>query len=291
MRCVGRLRRRHKLVNKLNYAQEIATHYEVFDTMKNDMLRQVLTVSKITQQQTEMHLMMMGRLKEEYEKFKPHPVVEDTKHTWGLVATEALRTIGELGKTAMSSRAMMLAEVTRPALPARSADDDANKALEQAAERAAKKAAAEIAAEAAQAKATAERAEEMLAEVLRRLDRMAEQRPARAGQSVARRSKSRSKRRPSRSSRRPSRSSRRPSRSSRRPSRSRQRRVRARRPTVSASPKMTAITYRAIHRLRRRQAARSQRRRQPKRNRRQKRLRKHRRMRRRLTRADAGRWC
>jgi hypothetical protein len=171
-------KKRHKLVNKLNYAQEIATHYEVFDTMKNDMLRQVLTVSKITQQQTEMHLMMMGRLKEEYEKFKPHPVVEDTKHTWGLVATEALRTIGELGKTAMSSRAMMIAEGTRPALPARSADDDANKSVEQAAERAAKKAAAEIAAEAAQAKATAERAEEMLAEVLRRLDRMAEQRPA-----------------------------------------------------------------------------------------------------------------
>ncbi len=89
--------------------------------MKNDMLRQVLTVSKITQQQSEMHIMMMGRLKEEYEKFKPHPVVEDTKQTWGLVATEALKTIGELGKTAMTSRAMMLAEVTRPALPARSA--------------------------------------------------------------------------------------------------------------------------------------------------------------------------
>ena len=169
-------KKRHKLVSKLNYAQEIATHYEVFDTMKNDMLRQVLTVSKITQQQSEMHIMMMGRLKEEYEKFKPHPVVEDTKQTWGLVATEALKTIGELGKTAMTSRAMMLAEVTRPALPARSVDDDANKSIEQAAERAAKKASAEIAAEAAQAKATAERAEEMLAEVLRRLDRMAEQR-------------------------------------------------------------------------------------------------------------------
>ncbi len=169
-------KKRHKLVSKLNYAQEIATHYEVFDTMKNDMLRQVLTVSKITQQQSEMHIMMMGRLKEEYEKFKPHPVVEDTKQTWGLVATEALKTIGELGKTAMTSRAMMLAEVTRPALPARSVDDDPNKSIEQVAERAAKKAAAEIAAEAAQAKATAERAEQMLAEVLRRLDRMAEPR-------------------------------------------------------------------------------------------------------------------
>ena len=42
-------KKRHKLASKMQSSKHIAEHYELFDTMKSDMLRQILALSKISQ--------------------------------------------------------------------------------------------------------------------------------------------------------------------------------------------------------------------------------------------------
>jgi hypothetical protein len=170
-------RKRHKINSRIGKTKYIADHYELFDTMKSDMMRQILSLSKISQQHHEIQLSITQRMKSDLEKSAP-PVVED-KANWSLVAAEALRTISELGKTAMSSRVQLLAEATRPALAAPSAES--SKLSEKTAEEIAKKAAEEVAKKAAEeakraaeeaARKTAEEVAERNERKLERLERM-----------------------------------------------------------------------------------------------------------------------
>ena len=170
-------RKRHKINSRIGKTKHIADHYELFDTMKSDMMRQILSLSKISQQHHEIQLSITQRMKSDLEKSAP-PVVED-KANWSLVAAEALRTISELGKTAMSSRVQLLAEATRPALAAPSAES--SKLSEKTAEEIAKKAAEEVAKKAAEeakraaeeaARKTAEEVAERNERKLERLERM-----------------------------------------------------------------------------------------------------------------------
>ena len=139
-------RKRHKINARVGKSRHIAEHYELFDTMKSDMLRQILALSKISQQHHEIQLSITQKMKAELEK-STAPVVEE-KGNWTLIAAEALRTISELGKTAMSSRVQLLADNSRPALAAPSAEF--SRSSEKASEEITRKAAEEIAKKAAE---------------------------------------------------------------------------------------------------------------------------------------------
>ena len=139
-------RTRHKINARAGKSRHIAEHYELFDTMKSDMLRQILALSKISQQHHEIQLSITQKMKAELEK-STAPVVEE-KGNWTLIAAEALRTISELGKTAMSSRVQLLADNSRPALAAPSAEF--SRSGEKASEEITRKAAEEIAKKAAE---------------------------------------------------------------------------------------------------------------------------------------------
>jgi hypothetical protein len=89
---------------------------------------------------------------------------------WAPVAVELLRTLGDLGKTAMSARALQLADPQRPALPSRSEPDEVIRAATEAAEKSAQKIAESASAEAAQARAAAERAESRISAICARLE-------------------------------------------------------------------------------------------------------------------------
>jgi hypothetical protein len=117
----------------------MAEYYEVFDTMKRDMLKQSLIVAKIKEQQCEAHLQIMReyrRAEEQLQSTQPPPVNQHTE--WATVATQAIRTIGELGKELLTSRATKQIEKQRAATEQRA--DEGRKATD---EKPARRAAAE----------------------------------------------------------------------------------------------------------------------------------------------------
>ena len=172
-------KKRHKLASKMQTSKHIAEHYELFDTMKSDMLRQILALSKISQKHNEIQLAITEKLKESLDKniasaANPTPA----KEMWAPVATELLRTLGDLGRTAMSARALQLTDTPRPALPPRSEPDEVIRQAKEAAEKVAQKTAEQVnsiaeqvaqratesaSAQAAQALARAERVESEMA--------------------------------------------------------------------------------------------------------------------------------
>ncbi len=172
-------KKRHKLVSKMQTSKHIAEHYELFDTMKSDMLRQILALSKISQKHNEIQLAITDKLKESLDKniasaANPTPA----KEMWAPVATELLRTLGDLGRTAMSARALQLTDTPRPALPPRSEPDEVIRQAKEAAEKVAQKTTEQVnsvaeqvaqratesaSAQAAQALARAERVESEMA--------------------------------------------------------------------------------------------------------------------------------
>ncbi len=168
-------RTRHKINARAGKSRHIAEHYELFDTMKSDMLRQILELSKISQQHHEIQLSITQKMKAELEK-STAPVVEE-KGNWTLIAAEALRTISELGKTAMSSRVQLLADNSRPALAAPSAEF--SRSGEKASEEITRKTAEEIAKKAA---------EEIAKKAIEDTKRAAEDAAKRAAEEVAGRS-------------------------------------------------------------------------------------------------------
>ncbi len=60
--------KRHKLAGKMQKSKHIAETYELFDTMKSDMLRQILALSKISQKHNEIQLAITDKLKESLDK-------------------------------------------------------------------------------------------------------------------------------------------------------------------------------------------------------------------------------
>ena len=172
-------KKRHKLAGKMQTSKHIAEHYELFDTMKSDMLRQILALSKISQKHNEIQLAITDKLKESLDKniaSAANPTPE--KEMWAPVATELLRTLGDLGRTAMSARALQLTDTPRPALPPRSEPDEVIRQAKEAAEKVAQKTAEQVnsiaeqvaqratesaSAQAAQALARAERVESEMA--------------------------------------------------------------------------------------------------------------------------------
>ena len=172
-------KKRHKLAGKMQTSKHIAEHYELFDTMKSDMLRQILALSKISQKHNEIQLAITDKLKESLDKniaSAANPVL--TKEMWAPVAVELLRTLGDLGKTAMSARALQLTDTQRPALPPRSEPDEVIRQAKEAAEKVAQKTTEQVnsvaeqvaqratesaSAQAAQALARAERVESEMA--------------------------------------------------------------------------------------------------------------------------------
>jgi hypothetical protein len=93
-------KKRLRIAQSCQYGREMAEYYEVFDTMKRDMLKQSLIVAKIKEQQCEAHLQIMReyrRAEEQLQSTQPPPVNQHTE--WATVATQAIRTIGELGKS------------------------------------------------------------------------------------------------------------------------------------------------------------------------------------------------
>ena len=124
------------------YAREMAEYYEVFDTMKRDMLKQSLIIASITEQQCEAHLQLMRdhrRAEEQFQSTQPPPVNQHTE--WATVATEAIRTIGELGKTLLTTQATKQIVKQRAAIATKSSADETRKVAN--AEPAAKRAATE----------------------------------------------------------------------------------------------------------------------------------------------------
>ena len=110
------------------YAREMAEYYEVFDTMKRDMLKQSLIIASITEQQCEDHLQLMRdhrRAEEQFQSTQPPPVNQHTE--WATVATEAIRTIGELGKTLLTTQATKQIVKQRAAIATKSVADEAIK--------------------------------------------------------------------------------------------------------------------------------------------------------------------
>ena len=110
------------------YAREMAEYYEVFDTMKRDMLKQSLIIASITEQQCEAHLQLMRdhrRAEEQFQSTQPPPVNQHTE--WATVATEAIRTIGELGKTLLTTQATKQIVKQRAAIATKSSADEARK--------------------------------------------------------------------------------------------------------------------------------------------------------------------
>ena len=172
-------KKRHKLARKMQSSKHIAEHYELFDTMKSDMLRQILALSKISQKHNEIQLAITDKLKESLDKniaSAANPVL--AKEMWAPVAVELLRTLGDLGKTAMSARALQLTDTQRPALPPRSEPDEVIRQAKEAAEKVAQKTTEQVnsvaeqvaqratesaSAQAAQALARAERVESEMA--------------------------------------------------------------------------------------------------------------------------------
>ena len=181
-------KKRHKLASKMQTSKHIAEHYELFDTMKSDMLRQILALSKISQKHNEIQLAITDKLKESLDKniaSAANPTPE--KEMWAPVATELLRTLGDLGRTAMSARALQLTDTPRPTLPPRSEPDEVLRVATEAAEKVAQKTAEQVSAvaektvqrvaesvtaQAAQALAAAERAESRIAAIFERLEQM-----------------------------------------------------------------------------------------------------------------------
>ena len=174
-------KKRHKLASKMRTSKHVAETYELFDTMKSDMLRQILALSKISQKHNEIQLAITDKLKESLDKniaAAASPVPD--KEMWAPVAVELLRTLGDLGKTAMSARALQLADPQRPALPSRSEPDEVIRAATEAAEKSAQKVAEKMAqraaesasAQAAQALAAAERAESKISALFDRLEQV-----------------------------------------------------------------------------------------------------------------------
>ena len=138
-------KKRHKLASKMRTSKHVAEHYELFDTMKSDMLRQILALSKISQKHNEIQLAITDKLKESLDKniaaaANPAP----TKEMWAPVALELLHTLGDLGKTAMSARALQLTDTPRPALPPRSEPDEVIRQAKEAAEKVAQKSAEQV---------------------------------------------------------------------------------------------------------------------------------------------------
>ena len=173
--------KRHKLASKMQKSKHIAETYELFDTMKSDMLRQILALSKISQKHNEIQLAITDKLKESLDKnIATAANPESTKEIWAPVASELLRTIGDLGRTAMSARSLQPADPQRPALPPRSEPDEVIRAATEAAEKSAQKAAEKMAqraaesasAQAAQALAAAERAESKISALFDRLEQV-----------------------------------------------------------------------------------------------------------------------
>lgn len=172
-------KKRHKLASKMQTSKHIAEHYELFDTMKSDMLRQILALSKISQKHNEIQLSITDKLKESLDKNIASAANQTpAKEMWAPVATELLRTLGDLGRTAMSARALQLTDTPRPALPPRSEPDEVLRVATEAAEKVSQKTAEQInsvaeqvaqratesaSAQAAQALARAERVESEMA--------------------------------------------------------------------------------------------------------------------------------
>ena len=132
-------KKRLRIAQNCQYGREMAEYYEVFDTMKRDMLKQSLIVAKIKEQQCEAHLQIMReyrRAEEQLQSTQPPPVNQHTE--WATVATQAIRTIGELGKELLTSRATKQIEKQRAATEQRA--DEGRKATD---EKPARRAAAE----------------------------------------------------------------------------------------------------------------------------------------------------
>ena len=124
------------------YAREMAEYYEVFDTMKRDMLKQSLVIASITEQQCEAHLQLLRdhrRAEEQFQSTQPPLVNQHTE--WETVATEAIRTIGELGKTLLTTQATKQLVKQRAAIATKSVADEGRKVAD--AEPAARRAATE----------------------------------------------------------------------------------------------------------------------------------------------------
>jgi len=123
-------KKRLRIAQNCQYGREMAEYYEVFDTMKRDMLKQSLIVAKIKEQQCEAHLQIMReyrRAEEQLQSTQPPPVNQHTE--WATVATQAIRTIGELGKELLTSRATTQIEKQRAATEQRA--NEARKATDE----------------------------------------------------------------------------------------------------------------------------------------------------------------
>ncbi len=130
-------KKRLRIAQSCQYGREMAEYYEFFDTMKRDMLKQSLIVAKIKEQQCEAHLQIMReyrRAEEQLQSTQPPPVNQHTE--WATVATQAIRTIGELGKELLTSRATKQIEKQR-AVTERRADEGRKSTDEKPARRAA----------------------------------------------------------------------------------------------------------------------------------------------------------
>jgi hypothetical protein len=134
-------KKRLRIAQSCQYGREMAEYYEVFDTMKRDMLKQSLIVAKIKEQQCEAHLQIMREYRhaeEQLQSTQPPPVNQHTE--WATVATQAIRTIGELGQTLLTCRATTQIEKQRAATATEPRADEARKTAD---EKPARRAAAE----------------------------------------------------------------------------------------------------------------------------------------------------
>ncbi len=134
-------KKRLRIAQSCQYGREMAEYYEFFDTMKRDMLKQSLIVAKLKEQQCEAHLQIMReyrRAEEQIQSTQPPPVNQHTE--WATVATQAIRTIGELGQTLLTSRATTQIEKQRAATATEPRADEARKTAD---EKPARRAAAE----------------------------------------------------------------------------------------------------------------------------------------------------
>ena len=123
-------KKRLRIAQSCQYGREMAEYYEFFDTMKRDMLKQSLIVAKLKEQQCEAHLQIMReyrRAEEQLQSTQPPPVNQHTE--WATVATQAIRTIGELGKALLNSRATKQIENQRAATEQRA--DEARKTTDE----------------------------------------------------------------------------------------------------------------------------------------------------------------
>lgn len=125
-------KKRLRIAQSCQYGREMAEYYEFFDTMKRDMLKQSLIVAKLKEQQCEAHLQIMReyrRAEEQLQSTQPPPVNQHTE--WATVATQAIRTIGELGKTLLASRATKQIENQRAATATEQRADEGRKETDE----------------------------------------------------------------------------------------------------------------------------------------------------------------